>query len=208
MPRSEAEQLLQEEGDWLVRAAQVERGGPTRLYVSVKWGPRRHYPVKYCRQTMRCSLHSSMRTFPGIVALVEHYRQRPLPNGIPLRHLVQRPKHMIASDNLVLDGRLGSGQFATVYSAWLRRGDGRRLRVAVKASRALASDVDFTHSVSAREELMREAKTMIQLRHPNVVRCFGVAADRFPLQLVLELCAGGSLLVSHIIIHRCMYLTY
>lgn len=40
---------------------------------------------------------------------------------------------------------------------------------------------------------MREARLMRNLKHPNIVRLWGVAVDEQPLYIVLELIKGGAL---------------
>ncbi len=106
---------------------------------------------------------------------------------------------MIPSDRLTIDKILGSGQFSTAYSGWMTRnfngGPGSRVRVAIKISHPQEETTDYPKSIAQREELLREAKIMIKLRHRNIVRCYGIAADTFPMQLVLECCSGGTLLV-------------
>ncbi len=44
-----------------------------------------------------------------------------------------------------------------------------------------------------REDFLEEAKLMLQYRHRNVVRLYGVVADKLPLMLVLEHCVSGGL---------------
>ena len=41
---------------------------------------------------------------------------------------------------------------------------------------------------------MREARIMRLYRHPNIVQLHGVAAQKDPMMLVIELAPGGSLL--------------
>lgn len=48
-------------------------------------------------------------------------------------------------------------------------------------------------SKSKIEEVMREARLMRNLRHKNIVRCYGVSADSEPLMILMEFVQGGSL---------------
>ena len=88
----------------------------------------------------------------------------------------------------VIDGRLGAGGMGVVYSAVdseLER------RVAVKL---LRPDHDGAVAGTAgRERLMREARTLARLSHPNVVTVFDVGTHRDHQFVAMELVDGGSL---------------
>ena len=42
-----------------------------------------------------------------------------------------------------------------------------------------------------REEFDNEVATLVQLAHPNIVTCFGIAEDRQKVYQILEFCGGG-----------------
>jgi len=79
---------------------------------------------------------------------------------------------------------------------------GTNIEVAVKTLRdgeaidnqkkfvTLSNNENFPHIFS----FLAEARVMRRLQHPNVVRTYGVAVYERPLLIVMELCAGGSLL--------------
>jgi predicted Ser/Thr protein kinase len=84
----------------------------------------------------------------------------------------------------VVEGRLGGGGMGVVFAAVdseLHR------RVAVKVLRP------DRHDDLARERLLREARTLARLSHPNVVTVFDVGTHRGNVFVAMELVDGGSL---------------
>ncbi|KAK5965126.1 tyrosine-protein kinase Fer, partial [Trichostrongylus colubriformis] len=84
---------------------------------------------------------------------------------------------------------LGHGAFGEVFKGSLTVGlFAKPVEVAVKTLKngSLNSDDRVT--------FLREANVMLKLRHKNVVRLYGVAAQKEPIMIVMELAPGGSLL--------------
>ena len=87
----------------------------------------------------------------------------------------------------VIGSKLGAGGMGVVYAAFdaeLRR------RVAVKLVR---TDRRSDAGPAGRERLMREARTLAGLPHPNVVTVFDVGTHEGHLFIAMELVDGGSL---------------
>jgi serine/threonine protein kinase/tetratricopeptide (TPR) repeat protein len=84
-------------------------------------------------------------------------------------------------DRYELEGKLGQGGFGTVFRAFDRR---LNRRVAIKASRIASTDP---------EKLLREARSLAQLRHPGIVAVFDVAVAGTHCFVVSELLPGPSL---------------
>jgi hypothetical protein len=87
----------------------------------------------------------------------------------------------------VIERRLGVGGMGVVYAAVdseLHR------RVAVKL---LRDDREAGLGSQGRERLLREARTLAKLSHPNVVTVFDVGVHRDQLYLAMELVEGGNL---------------
>jgi activated CDC42 kinase 1 len=83
--------------------------------------------------------------------------------------------------------KLGEGSFAVVKRAlWTRPGEAKALAVAVKILRD-GNNGDYA------EELQQEISNMHQLRHPNLIRLYGIVLTK-PTSMVVELCSGGALL--------------
>ncbi|MCL4226792.1 MAG: serine/threonine-protein kinase [Myxococcales bacterium] len=99
------------------------------------------------------------------------------------------PRHVLATpvqvhERYVILDELGRGGMAVVHAAFDRQ-LGRR--VAIKLMRPDRA------SAVGRERLLREARALAQLRHPNVVDVFDVGEDRGEVFLAMELVEGPSL---------------
>jgi eukaryotic-like serine/threonine-protein kinase len=102
-----------------------------------------------------------------------------------------RPSHAEFQDALVgslvlnrflIERRIGSGGFGTVYEAW----DGRLERpVAVKAIEAGAA--------TAPERVLREAQAAARLNHPGIVTLYEMGEEDGSALLVTELVEGATL---------------
>jgi serine/threonine protein kinase/tetratricopeptide (TPR) repeat protein len=85
----------------------------------------------------------------------------------------------------VVTGKLGEGGMGVVYAAY----DGELDReVAIKVLRTIGSDSD-----QARARLIREARAMARLSHPNVITIFDVVAENDRVFIAMELVRGVSL---------------
>ncbi|TPV96093.1 MAG: serine/threonine protein kinase [Myxococcales bacterium FL481] len=88
-------------------------------------------------------------------------------------------------DRYELDSRLGAGSMGVVYQAW----DPQLERpVAIKV---LHSDVAADHK--ARRRLIREAKSLARLSHPNVIQVYDVGTDADRIFVAMELVDGVTL---------------
>lgn len=99
------------------------------------------------------------------------------------------PRQVLATpvqvrERYVILDELGRGGMAVVHAAFDRQ-LGRR--VAIKLMRPDRA------SAVGRERLLREARALAQLRHPNVVDVFDVGEDRGEVFLAMELVEGPSL---------------
>jgi hypothetical protein len=93
------------------------------------------------------------------------------------------PASLLAAfgDRYELGDRLGQGGYGTVFCGLDRR---LSRRVAIKVSHAASSDPD---------QLLREARSLAQLRHPGIVAVFDVAVAKPFCFVVSELLPGPSL---------------
>jgi serine/threonine-protein kinase len=82
---------------------------------------------------------------------------------------------------------IGAGGMATVYLGVAERVGGFRKHVAVKMIHGYA-DGDPAHGA----ELVREAKLIVQIRHPNVVSVLDVGEDPFGIFLVMDYVEGDN----------------
>ncbi|XP_065183463.1 tyrosine-protein kinase JAK2-like [Sycon ciliatum] len=92
---------------------------------------------------------------------------------------------VINASDLKFGRDLGKGQFGFVKQAAWRRSDGSKVQVAVKSLHSSATP-------EQRQEFFREAKTMIALDNPHIVRLLGICTDN-ELLLITELVPLGAL---------------
>ncbi|EFX72604.1 hypothetical protein DAPPUDRAFT_110578 [Daphnia pulex] len=93
---------------------------------------------------------------------------------------------IVTKEELELYDTLGEGEFGFVYRGSLRQSNGNSIPVAIKTLRDDQIE-------SNREEFLREARVMMELRNPNIVRLIALCKGP-PLMMVQELVALGSLL--------------
>uniref|UniRef100_A0A183GAC7 non-specific protein-tyrosine kinase n=1 Tax=Heligmosomoides polygyrus TaxID=6339 RepID=A0A183GAC7_HELPZ len=105
-----------------------------------------------------------------------------------LKRGVGLAKWEIQHKNVTIGRILGQGAFGEVRKGILQRRSGRSVAVAVKT---LKSECEL--SKSKIKEMMREARMMRELKHPNVVCTYGVAVLEQPLYIILEFVPGGAL---------------
>lgn len=95
----------------------------------------------------------------------------------------------IQNNELEIMKEIGAGTTAVVFLGRLRG-----VVVAVKEIRALSGELATIQAVQ------RELRVLSNVSHPNIVRFVGLVTEHFPLRLVLEYCAGGSLFE---LLHNC-----
>lgn len=93
----------------------------------------------------------------------------------------------ISRDNLFLGDVLGEGEFGSVFRGSYISPNGVKHDVAVKTLRGEPGDT------SREDAFLREARLMVRLSHPCIVRLLGVTGGH-PLWMVQELVPLGSVL--------------
>lgn len=89
--------------------------------------------------------------------------------------------------NVILNEEIGEGEFGLVYSGILKgsgKSAGMQANVAIKS---------FHHEKGTRAMFLREAETMIEVRHEALVKMYGVVTEVDPILIVCELCENGNL---------------
>ncbi|KHJ92355.1 protein tyrosine kinase [Oesophagostomum dentatum] len=128
--------------------------------------------------------------FLNILQMVQYYQREQKPitqsTGALLTMPIPRQKWELHHDSITLGPLLAEGAFGGVYAGVLTVGS-RKYQVAVKVNKGNKM------TKRAIAEICKEARIMRRYRHPNVVKFFGVAAEREPLMLVMELVDGGAL---------------
>uniref|UniRef100_A0A8R1DJF9 Tyrosine-protein kinase n=1 Tax=Caenorhabditis japonica TaxID=281687 RepID=A0A8R1DJF9_CAEJA len=201
LPREDLQSTLQNPGDYLLRVSEVHEGeGKVKRELILSLIPidgKEEDDKKKCRNVVIKRVSSNMffcetsRTFETINELLAYYKKNSgtcstatfqLKNPI----LIQ-PWEFMHSD-VTIGKVLGEGAFGKVCAGTLKLKDGERVEVAIKMTKVSA----FLSKMKIKE-MMNEARFIRNFNHKNVVRLYGVAHDKQPLYILLELVKGGSL---------------
>ncbi|PIK56522.1 putative tyrosine-protein kinase, partial [Apostichopus japonicus] len=206
LPRQETEELLKQEGDFIVRFKSDASG---QYVLSCRSADKqRHFPiVKQDDSTYRLEGGS----FRSIQELVNHHMstQTPVTKAMMIRNPISKVKdeHDLRHKDILLDTKLGQRHeqnvtckqqrvnfFRWQHAVWgesslplmghfgdVHKATFKNKPVAVKTCKA-------TVCHSSRAYILKN------YNHPNIVKLIGVATDRHPIYIVMELVQGGDLL--------------
>ncbi|XP_015250984.1 tyrosine-protein kinase Fer [Cyprinodon tularosa] len=183
IPRTEAQELLRQQGDFLVRES---HGKPGEYVLSVfSDDQRRHFIIQYADSQYRFEGTG----FPTIPQLIEHHFSTKQvitkKSGVILLNPVVKDKKWILNhEDVVLGELLGKGNFGEVFKGTLLRD---KMPVAVKTCKE-----DLPPELKIR--FLSEARILKQYDHPNIVKLIGVCTQRQPIYIVMELVSGGDFL--------------
>ncbi|KAL6463654.1 hypothetical protein MHYP_G00280450 [Metynnis hypsauchen] len=182
IPRTEAQELLKQQGDFLVRES---HGKPGEYVLSVfSDGQRRHFIIQFADNQYRFEGTG----FPTIPQLIEHhYTTKQVitkKSGVVLLNPVIKDKKWILNhEDVILGELLGKGNFGEVFKGTLKD----KTPVAVKTCKEdLPQDLKI--------KFLSEARILKQYDHPNIVKLIGVCTQRQPIYIVMELVPGGDFL--------------
>uniref|UniRef100_A0A3B3WS45 Tyrosine-protein kinase n=1 Tax=Poecilia mexicana TaxID=48701 RepID=A0A3B3WS45_9TELE len=183
IPRTEAQELLRQQGDFLVRES---HGKPGEYVLSVfSDDQRRHFIIQFADSQYRFEGTG----FPTIPQLIEHHFSSKQvitkKSGVVLLNPVVCDKWWILNhEDVVLGELLGKGNFGEVFKGTLQRD---KVPVAVKTCKE-----DLPPELKIR--FLSEARILKQYDHPNIVKLIGVCTQRQPIYIVMELVSGGDFL--------------
>ncbi|KAE8751214.1 hypothetical protein FOCC_FOCC002042 [Frankliniella occidentalis] len=106
--------------------------------------------------------------------------------SVPIPRLHEPQQEHIPTEQLRIGDVLGEGEFGSVYKGVYIDFKGIEIPVAIKTLRQ-------EHAHRNKEEFVREARVMMGLRHPCVVKLIGISYGP-PLSMVQELVPLGSML--------------
>ncbi|XP_064356250.1 tyrosine-protein kinase Fer isoform X2 [Dromaius novaehollandiae] len=182
IPRIEAQELLKQQGDFLVRES---HGKPGEYVLSVfSDGQRRHFIIQYADSQYRFEGTG----FPTIPQLIDHhYTTKQVitkKSGVVLLNPVVKDKKWVLNhEDVTLGELLGKGNFGEVYKGTLKD----KTPVAVKTCKE-----DLPQELKIK--FLSEARILKQYDHPNIVKLIGVCTQRQPIYIVMELVPGGDFL--------------
>ncbi|XP_041424297.1 tyrosine-protein kinase Fer [Xenopus laevis] len=182
IPRVEAQELLKQQGDFLVRES---HGKPGEYVLSVfSDSQRRHFIIQFADDQYRFEGTG----FPTIPQLIEHhYTTKQVitkKSGVVLLNPVVKDKKWILNhEDVTLGELLGKGNFGEVYKGTLKD----KTPVAVKTCKE-----DLPQELKIK--FLSEARILKQYDHANIVKLIGVCTQRQPIYIVMELVPGGDFL--------------
>ncbi|KAG9487956.1 hypothetical protein GDO78_007648 [Eleutherodactylus coqui] len=182
IPRVEAQELLKQQGDFLVRES---HGKPGEYVLSVfSDTQRRHFIIQFADNLYRFEGTG----FPTIPQLIEHhYTTKQVitkKSGVVLLNPVVKDKKWILNhEDVTLGELLGKGNFGEVYKGTLKD----KTPVAVKTCKE-----DLPQELKIK--FLSEARILKQYDHINIVKLIGVCTQRQPIYIVMELVPGGDFL--------------
>ncbi|XP_041968249.1 tyrosine-protein kinase Fer isoform X3 [Aricia agestis] len=183
LPREEVVRLLRADGDYLVR--ETTRNHARQLVLSVCWGQHKHFIVQ---TTPEGHYRFEGAAFPSVAELIAWQRASGVPvtarSGALLRRAVPRETWELNNDHVQLLDKIGRGNFGDVYKARLKT---TGQEVAVKTCRVALPE-------EQKRTFLQEGRILKQYQHPNIVRLIGIAVQKQPIMIVMELVSGGSLL--------------
>lgn len=146
----------------------------------------RHYKIRVNDYDLfYINTDSNSKTFSNIMELIRYYSEKP---GLHCKLKKPLPRDILLNDlacqvsDFTLGKILGSGNFGSVYSGTLHNNK----EVAVKL---LKDGGSMTVN-----EFRQEAKTMHQLRHPNLVSLLAICEDSGKIFIITERMSKGALL--------------
>uniref|UniRef100_A0A0N4ZKM2 Tyrosine-protein kinase n=1 Tax=Parastrongyloides trichosuri TaxID=131310 RepID=A0A0N4ZKM2_PARTI len=187
LPRDEVEDILKNEGDFLVRKSEVNEA--VRFVLSVKskdsvvhvvlnWRDGEWYVGKTGGRYN--SLDDLLKTY------VKNGTQFGTAN-IVLNTFCPKPNYYINHSDVVVEKEIGRGAFGVVYKGTVNV-DGKITKCAIKSLK-IGKKIDKKQ----RREFIKEAKINLKLKHENIVNLIGFAINEEPLMIVLEFCEHGAL---------------
>ncbi|XP_037552193.1 tyrosine-protein kinase Fes/Fps isoform X2 [Nematolebias whitei] len=181
IPRLEVQQLLQNDGDFLVRKSQEKHG----YVLSVQWdGSCKHFLIQYTDNLYRLDGEG----FCSIPKLIHHLQSSWQPitkrTEVVLKKPVLKDKWVLEHRNVILGPLIGRGNFGEVYRGRLRSDN---TPVAVKSCK---ENLAPEH----KSKFLMEARILKQYDHPNIVKLIGVCTQEQPIYIIMELIQGGDFL--------------
>ncbi|XP_016140384.1 tyrosine-protein kinase Fes/Fps-like isoform X4 [Sinocyclocheilus grahami] len=174
IPRLEVQELLKNDGDFLVRESQ----GKQEYVLSVHWGGQcRHFLIQSTDGMYRLDGEG----FTSVPLLIKHlissHQAVTKRTNIVLKRPILKDKWVLEHDDVILGQSIGRGNFGEVFSGRLHS---ENTPVAVKACR---ENLPAEH----KNKFLMEARILKQYDHPNIVKLIGVCTQKQPIYIIMEL---------------------
>ncbi|KHN82952.1 Tyrosine-protein kinase Fps85D [Toxocara canis] len=187
LPREDIQQLLTEDGHFLVRQSEVNNGEGLKMILSIRWkGKFHHFIINHHLG----SFFIEKYRFDSISDLIRFYTKKKRPvtmrTGALLIYGVPKQRWELHHDQIRLGRMIDEGGFGGIYEATVKI-DGQAIQAAVKVHKGRALDKEIIKGIC------NEARIMRRYSHPNIVQLYGVAVGREPIMVVMELVRDGAL---------------
>uniref|UniRef100_A0A8C1UPF4 Tyrosine-protein kinase n=1 Tax=Cyprinus carpio TaxID=7962 RepID=A0A8C1UPF4_CYPCA len=181
IPRLEVQELLKNDGDFLVRESQ----GKQEYVLSVHWGGQcRHFLIQSADGVYRLDGDGFISVPLLIKHLISSHQTVTKRTDIVLKRPIIKDKWVLEHDDVILGQSIGRGNFGEVFSGRLHSDN---TPVAVKACR---ENLPAEH----KNKFLMEARILKQYDHPNIVKLIGVCTQKQPIYIIMELVQGGDFL--------------
>ncbi|VDM46178.1 unnamed protein product [Toxocara canis] len=129
--------------------------------------------------------------FDSVDDLLQYYTTQKTPihpqiKTSVLLNAVKRTPWEFHHEEVRLENLLGSGAFGEVRAGEVTI-KGKQVKCAIKLAKIVKDEAKLIHAKEKIKEMMHEARLMRHYDHDNVVRIYGVAVDREPLMILIEL---------------------
>nr|CAB3245778.1 tyrosine-protein kinase Fer [Phallusia mammillata] len=183
IPRREAENLIVNDGDFLLRESTQK--SDELVLTSKSDNQLRHFKFQRTENGMFRFDGDSFYTILDLI-LFHFESKKAITNksGCVLKEAICKDKWQMTHDDIEIVSELGHGNFGTVHKAVLRK---TNEWVAVKTCKD-------TVDKNTQDKFLSEAKILKGYDHPNIVRLVGICTDCHPIYIVMELVMGGDLL--------------
>ncbi|CAD5229121.1 unnamed protein product [Bursaphelenchus okinawaensis] len=184
LPRDDVNSLLTSSGSYLVRLSPEDDAGKPQIVLSVNTeGQTAHFVVQRSGLSYFLEPNKMFGIFEQLILHYESHKTEFL--GTKLTVAVGRQKWQTHHKDIILERKVGSGNFGLVFYAKLKTKK-EESKVAVKICKDQLTKVLI-------KEMMDEARIMRSLDHVNVVKFLGVAVDHAPVMIIMKYVEGGSL---------------
>ncbi|MFH4976276.1 hypothetical protein AB6A40_002985 [Gnathostoma spinigerum] len=158
-----------------------------KMVLSVHWNGRcRHYIINEAHGHVFIEHHC----FKSLHDLIRYYSVNHVPitknSGVFLMFPVPHQEWELRHDQVELGRIIGEGAYSGLFEGILTKGN-KKVEVAVKVRKGKP-----LHKVEM-SEICKEARIMRCYEHPNIVKFYGVAVDKEPMMVLMELISDGSL---------------
>ncbi|EPB78327.1 hypothetical protein ANCCEY_02557 [Ancylostoma ceylanicum] len=192
--------LLFIHGDFLVRCTEGGKQKAREIIVSVMHDPEGKSKAADYDGRMEATTQDNDQTyyyfdsntkFPSVEGLLLHHTEKPiLVNEVEvlLKRGVRLAKWEYPTTAVQVGKLTGTGSFGEIRKGKLTRRDGQVVDVSVRMMKG-RSEICKQQS----RELVRQARLLRDLCHPNVLRFYGVCLLELPIFVLNELVSGGAL---------------